>query len=333
MLKKLLVLGLFCFSVIINGQVSNEGHPLSWDISEAKKIIPSIKLPTFNLKMVQAEDEANDDIVAKPYRFGYKFSVDYGLQNSGEWIETKNGGRIWRALFESQGATSMNFLFDSFYIPRGGKVYLYNNDRSDLLGAYTHTSNQKDETFGTWIVKGDKVWIEYFEPKNVRGQGKLHISDAVHGYRTKGAEEKLLNESGDCNHDVDCPIGADFETQRDLLKKGVALLLVNGSDWCTGTLINNTDQDKTPYILTADHCLFETDGSQSFPTSLISARFNWISPNPICASFNNSTNGPTDQLVQGGATLRAHNSDSDMVLLEMNNDIPSDWDVTFAGWR
>ena len=37
---------------------------------------------------------------------------------------------------------------------------------------------------------------------------------------------KFLNTSGNCNHDVDCPIGADFETQRDLVKKGVGFLLI-----------------------------------------------------------------------------------------------------------
>ena len=32
-------------------------------------------------------------------------------------------------------------------------------------------------------------------------------------------------------------------------------LMVLGKDLCTGTLMNNTSQNKKPYILTANHCI------------------------------------------------------------------------------
>ena len=37
--------------------------------------------------------------------------------------------------------------------------------------------------------------------------------------------------------------------------QSVVLLIIDGSVGCTGTLINNTDNDGTPYLLTASHCL------------------------------------------------------------------------------
>ena len=60
-------------------------------------------------------------------------------------------------------------------------------------------------------------------------------------------------------------------------------------------------------------------------------RFNWISPNPVCGSEAASTNSSTN-FTMNGATLRARNSGSDFMLLELNNSIPDDWDVTYAGW-
>jgi len=325
-MKKTLLLFFLSFSFISVAQVTNEGTPISWKYKlQETKSIQAIQLPLFDLQSIQEEDKKNDKLQAKPWRFGYKHEVDYGLENSGLWTELPNGDRLWRILFESKGALSLNFIFNKFYMPVGGKVYLYNEDRSDLLGAYTDIQNQESEILGTWLVNGDKVWIEYFEPQEVKGQGKLHIANATHAYRGKHAYQKVLGDSGDCNHDVDCPIGADWEQHKDNNKKSVALILSNGSDWCSGALINNTNNDKAPYLLTANHC---TDGQNLANWAF---RFGWISPNPVCAEATASTDGPTNMTISG-ATLKVNNANSDVALLELNSAIPDAWDRVWAGW-
>ena len=251
-------------------------------------------------------------------------SVDFGFED-GQWTTLKNGDRIWRLAVESKDALSMNFIFDEFSIPPGSSVYLYNNDRSDLLGAYTSVQNQESGILGTWIVKGEKVWIEYFEPANVAGQGQLHIAKATHGYRNADTfqDAKGLNDSGNCNLDVDCSIGSDWEDNKNHNKRSVGILLSGGQGFCTGALINNTNNDGTPFFLTANHC-YSNPSAWSF-------RFGWISPNPVCAANTNSTNGPTNQTISG-ATLRARSTNADFCLVEINNDIPTAWNRVFAGW-
>ncbi len=332
MMKKVLLVMVVIVGLNVSAQVTNEGVPKSWDMVESKNTLESIKLPVLNIQKMQAEDEINDNIRTKPWRFGYKHEVKYSLDNSGLWTELPNGDRIWRILFESKGALSLNFLFDKYYMPEGGKIYLYNDDKSDLLGAYTSIQNQESGMLGTWLVEGDKIWVEYYEPKNVRGQGKINIAGVTHSYRS-AATMKALGSSGDCNQDVDCPIGADFEPHRDELKKAVALMLVGTQSWCTGTLINNTNEDKKPYFLTANHCMFQDEGNPipGVSAGAFSFRFNWISPDPVCAANTASTDGPQNMTISG-STLRVNNSDSDVVLLEINSAIPSDWDVNYAGW-
>jgi len=325
-MKKTLLFFFLSYSLTFVAQVTNEGKPASWKYELQKtKVVQSIKLPSFDLKAIQEEDKANDKLQAKPWRFGYKHTVDYGLENSGLWTELPNGDRVWRILFESKGALSLNFIFDNFFMPKGGKVYLYNEDRSDLLGAYTAVQNQKSGILGTWLVKGDKVWIEYYEPKIVKGQGKLHTANVTHGYRTRETYQKVLGDSGDCNHDVDCPIGTDWEQHKDHNKKSVALILNNGNDWCSGALINNTNNNQRPYLLTANHC---TDGQNPANWAF---RFGWISPNPVCAATTASTDGPTNMTISG-ASVKANNANSDVALLELNSAIPSGWDRVWAGW-
>ena len=335
-MKKLLLFFVFGYSMTLVAQVTNEGEPASWS-SVKKSGITAITLPQIDIKKIKTEDDINNKLREKPYRVGISHKVNYGMENSGTWTDLANGDRIWRILFSSKDAVHLSVVFDKFFLPRGGKIYLYNDDRTDLLGAYTETQNNEKQVLGTWFVNGDKLWIEYYEPKKVKGLGILNLSSVIHGYRMghsyqKGYLsdfEKSLNDSGDCNHDVDCPIGADFEAQKDLLKKSVAFLNMGDGFICSGALVNNTAEDKTPYFLSANHCYERTVGTAD--ASLFSMRFNWISPNPVCAATTASTDA-IDNFTISGSTFRARNADSDVLLVEINNPIPGSWDVTYAGW-
>lgn len=323
-MKKILSLMLLCTTIVATSQVTNEGTPRSWKAFNDHDQISTKKLPSFDLEAIKAEDAINDTKFEKPWRFGYMHSVDYGFEE-GTWTTLENGDRIWRIAIESKGALSMNFIFDDFYVPKGGSVYLYSDDRNSLLGAYTDLQNQDSGILGTWLVEGEKIWIEYFEPSKMKGQGRLHIAKATHGYRNAESftAAKGLNDSGDCNLDVDCTIGADQDPIKDHNKRSVGILLSGGAGFCTGALINNTNNDGTPYFLTANHC-FSNPAAWSF-------RFGWISPNAVCASTDNSSNGPTTQTLSG-ATLRARSTNADFCLVEINNPIPAAWNRVFAGW-
>jgi hypothetical protein len=316
----LLLIPFFTFS-----QVTNSGKPISWKVEQTntEKII----LPDFDLKQLQNEDALNDEKGDAPFRFGYEHQVDIDINTHGNWTNLPDGSRYWLINIASANAKTMNFLFDEFYLPKGAKLYFYNSDRSDVLGAYTHTQNREDKQFGSWLVDGDNIYIELYEPAEKLGETQLHMSRAIHGYRsvadfTDGA--KGLNDSGACNLDVDCSVGADFDSLKEELKKSVGLIVVGGSGFCTGSLINNTSNNGTPYFLTANHCLGGSVANWAF-------RFNWTSPNPQCATFTNSTNGSFDQTVSGAA-LRASNSISDVALLEITAPLPSSWDLVWAGW-
>ena len=45
----------------------------------------------------------------------------------GEWTTLPNGDKVWRMSYTSEGALSLNFFFDVFWIPEGAKLYVYNN--------------------------------------------------------------------------------------------------------------------------------------------------------------------------------------------------------------
>lgn len=308
----------------VSAQLVDKGAPISWNgkISPKKKD-NVIKMPQFDLQAVLREDAVNDKDKTKPWRFGYNHEVNFGTENSGEWIDLKNGGKIWLLNIYSPGAKTINVIFDQFYIPEGAYLQMYNRDRKHLVGAYTHILNNEAQILGTELVQGDYITLEYYEPAHTKENVKLNIGTVTHGYRSLSLlTEKMmkdLNDSGACNIDVLCPLGNGWNNQI----RSVGMIIVNGNSGCSGALINNTAGDGRPFFLTADHCLGN-------PSNWV-FRFNWHSTAPSCASNIPSGDGPYFQSTFT-STLRASSEGSDFALVELNDNIPAEWGVYFAGW-
>jgi len=319
-----LLIFVLIFNPSANAQLVEVGAPVSWN----NKVAPTqqqfeVLLPPVNIDQLHAEDVINDSDKSGPWRFGFNHQVFLSMDNSGEWTTLKNGDRIWRLVLNSPEARTINVIFDDFFIPKGAFMHMYSADRIHIVGAYTHLLNNEDRILGTELVEGSEIVIEYFEPKSVTNQGSLKIGTVTHGYRSPSVigEQILrgLNDSGACNIDVLCPLGNGWEDQI----RSVALIVVGGNGICTGALVNNTLQDGKPYFLTANHCLGN-------PANWV-FRFNWHSNNPSCATTAPSGNGPFVQTAFNG-TRRASNQQSDFALIELNQPLPSDWNLYYAGW-
>ena len=333
-MKKTTLFITLLFTMYITAQNPDRPQPESWNIAAIEKVTP-IELERPNLAPLQAEDAVNDLDKSIPWRFGYDHFVDFGVTNAGKWHTLPNGDRIWRVKFISPGALTMNLIFDRYNIPAGGKVYIYSGDKSQILNVFTHQHNNPEEILGTWMVDGQSIWIEYFEPKKVSGQGRLNIGNVIHGYRVYTLPDpnnpKVLNDSGDCNVDVNCDISGTSATAnviKDDVKRSVGMIVVGGSGNCTGALINNTNNDGTPYFLTANHCLGGSVAGWAF-------RFNWASDasDADCATSAPSVDNSFIQTASGGI-LRASNSKSDMALVEITDTafFAGSPDVVWAGW-
>ncbi len=184
--------------------------------------------------------------------------------------------------------------------------------------------------FATGLVYGDQVTLEYYLPKKVKEIGVISISGIVHGYKyilPKFGHGNVpgngFNLSGSCNININCPEGNNWQNE----KRAVALILVNGVRMCTGSLINNTNNDNSPYFLTADHCLVNEYGSKIYDAinnpNLDDWIFYWnyeLPPNPNDCNYNNST--PTAPLAfsTSGAQVSANNQNSDFALLTLTED-------------
>lgn len=334
--KLLFICALTLASSTTIAQTTNLGGPLGWKSTAKIDQIDSKKLHGFDMNVVAAEDAINDLDKSIPWRFGYKYTTNYSLLNAGTWENLADGGRVWRLSLVSEGAITMNLLLENVHIPAGASLYLYDDAKTNRVGAYTYRNNRADGLLGTELMHGDHMIVEYYEPANVVGQGSLTIANVIHGYRTlthiQNDLTKSLNSSGNCNIDVNCPLGDTWQNQIS----SVAMIVVGGGGICTGALINNTCNDGTPYFLTANHCLGGSTGNWVF-------RFNWeVAPGDAtlsCATTTSTANSYNlasayDQS-GNGATLLENSGSSDFALMEIDNMDVSDaiaWGAYYAGW-
>ena len=207
-------------------------------------------MPRFDLAALRTEDALTDDPGA-PLRIAKTFAVRLGMKR-GTWTELPGGDRIWRLRITSAGAQAISLLYDRFYLPPGATMHVYNPETGMTIGAFTEANNKATRKFGTALTGGDVAVIEYFEPAAQRGRGHIEVSQVGHVYRYGGLlTGEGPGDSGSCQVDINCEEGADWQDE----KKGVARIIVGGQSLCSGSLLNNSSGDGTPYFLTARHCI------------------------------------------------------------------------------
>lgn len=345
-MKKLYIGVMACLTLSFAsvGQVVSVGNPISFKGKVASEI-ETVNMPGFDLRQTMLEDSINDSNKVGPWRFAFLHSVDLGLENAGTWVELPNGGNLWRLNIKSDEALSLNLVMDKFFMPEGAHMHIYSEDKSQVIGAYTSRNNNEERVFGTELILGESMIIEYFEPKEVAGQGELNIEYVAHGYRSLSLyaenlvedyiEERGYDDAGACNIDAMCTNFASPTSSWSDQINSVAMIVSGGNGVCTGTLVNNTCENGTPYFLTADHCL----GGGNAPSTLTWAfRFNWQRPSSgslDCPAGSGTNPGSTYDQTAYGATIRANSGNSDFALLEITNMTLTDaqsYGAVYAGW-
>ncbi len=246
-----------------------------------------------------------------------------------ETIELPNGDHLCRLAINSPGAQAIALYFKDFYLPIGAKLFFYDPEIEKYYGSYTFENNSDNGFFSSEMIKGDKIVLEYYEPKQVAGEGKIKLFEVLHAYRAPFSSlEKDFGGSGDCEVNVNCPEGNDKTNQKNAVLR---LLIRNGSSgvWCTGTLVNNTREDKTPYVITADHC-----GKFSSDEDMGLWRFYFSYQASGCESPEQEPE--INSLI--GCELVASSSNmgelgSDFFLVKMTSEIPEDYNPYFIGWN
>ncbi len=327
---------LFCLSFSsVQAQKSAGGVPVGLQpdfrnvLSEQK--IEQVNVPKLDMAEVRRQDEARGEA-----RFAAAIDVDYAMGQQGTWTDLPNGDRLWRLKLNAQGAKGIFVMYDDFYMPVGGRMFMYDPAGNQIKGAYTRMNNTSTGRFLTGMIKGETAILEYYEPFTARGQAIIDIAKVYYAYETDFEPEvpegtfRTFSGGGygdalSCHININCDEGAEWQEH----KRGVARMLrvYNiGMGWCSGSLINNTAQDEHPYFLSAFHCFAESATVDAF---LDLWRFDFKYESASCAD---PASEPEAQSLLGCNFISGW-EDSDFMLLELTETIPASYNVRFNGWN
>jgi Trypsin. len=333
-MKKLFLLVSLVVLVAIAGQAQKEvvGIPYSFIHNDISLAVDRVDFPAYDLNELLAED-AQKMKDGSPLRIGAVRHVSYNFNNSGRTDILPDGSRLWRLTLHSPDALAMAVFFSTYNIPEGATMHVYSGDRKQLTGTYTAEDIEPNGVMASEFIEGDELTIEYHEPADVLYHGVIEIDRVSHIYRdvwlTGDPEKGSVDDAGDCHYHAVCPEGAAWRNQINSVVR-ISITGESGTYFCSGALINNVRMDKTPYVLSANHCL---DGASS------SFRFDFFYQFKNC----NGTGNDIVKYLNGGEikAFISYNSQtgtstsSDFLLLLITKDLASKpWSdsLYFSGW-
>lgn len=319
--------------LISSAQLSSGGDPLFPEINRTLQNKFRLEIPAPDISKLEQEDRLFEES-GLPERMGVNIPVNITQASAGIIASANGTEQTWLLNISSCGAYGLGIYFSEFSLPEGARMFVYSEDKKQVLGSYTSANNQDSKKFAIEVVMGASLFIEYTCLLSDANISAFEIGELLYVYKPmlfSGSQANELRDSGSCEVNAACSEGDNWRKE---IKSVTRILVKNGnaSYWCTGTLINNTSADFSPLILTADHCARSWSETYATPDDVSQ----WI------FYFNYETSGCEDETVSDDKSLTGavklassslmQNDGSDFYLILLNDLIPADFEPYYAGW-
>ena len=332
--KSLFICTLFVYySTVVFSQISEGGSPPSFNYplsqrSGSQAISVPIDFYIEDLREIDQWQAAQ----GVPMPVAKLVPVDYTMENSGDYTLLPSGEKIWRLHVIAKDANAIMLYYNDFYIPEGGRLFIYNPDKSQLLGAYTHRTHPSGGLFATEFVGGDELILEYVVSETSADKPRITIGEIGYGYNTTSLREYCditTRASANCNVNINCEEGQAWQNEKKSVCYTVQRIGTK-SYMCTASLMNNTAEDFKPLLLTAAHCGF--DGT-TFATAKEMEQWMFYFNRELEDCSNTSRPKTSNTLI--GCSLLTNTGlagRSDGMLLLLKSNLPANYDVFYNGW-
>lgn len=269
------------------------------------------------------------------YDFGAVISVSINL-SSGNFTNT-SVGKVWTLRVSVPNALSIGLTFNQFNLSPSAEMYIYNDTKTVLNKAIKKEHFVNSDTVSISSINGNAIVVYIIEPNNFGNfQSSISIIQLVGGYQEisdvgdvgGGTNMQQFRATINCIPHVQC------YNWRMMSARAIARIEIprgnNRVGLCTGTLLNNEQNNGRAFLLTAFHCIDANDNNiidADEIQALRQARFQFQFWRTVC---NGTTNN--DGIQFNDAILLSQNRASDMVLLELINPPGVGDGVNYAGW-
>lgn len=310
-MKKILFLILLYIPSYGYSQVETNAIPYCFSNKSDTIKMSSFVFKNFNTdSLIQSEKK-----ILNYKKYCFAKSLDVSLEFSNKFqIETDSFNiKLQRIIVP--GSMGLAIYFQNFNLLPNEKIFIFNENKSYLIGALTHKNNKQSGFLHTRFIPDDTIIIEYHQLKD-NNSTAVSINSIAAAYR------QISGSSDWCEININCDNSQMWQT----VKKSVAKISYrDDSDdsyyVCTGQLVANANLDNTPYFLTANHCInSETEANTAV------FYFNYETEDCL------STQGSNDQSVSGSQLIATANDKLDFTLLQLSVVPPEVYEPYYAGW-
>lgn len=261
------------------------------------------------------------------------------LAGQWQWHRLADGAQVAAVRFSAEGAQAVRLGVLVQELPEGTVLRFYGADGAvqEMHAAELAALRAVNEAAGLRGEDARLVWgpdtagaestLEVqLPPGATPGQLKLAVPRLSHLTHTVAQADlpwrkdtTHIGAGGSCNIDVTCADQASQDSGRAVAKMVFSNSQGN-SFVCTGTLLNDTRNSRTPYFLTAAHCISD----QAMASSLLTY---WFFRAASCGSAPRFDSQATR--MSGGARLLYTRAKLDTTLLRLNGQPPAN--VVYAG--
>lgn len=234
----------------------------------------------------------------------------------------------WKQQIQVPESKALALKIEKIILPKGSQLYIYSNNEKDnfLFFDASEQAFEKSNFISKKINASDLV-IEYNSNEANWDSVKISIEGLVNYYERQIESNPGFKQSTDCEVNMACSEGELWCNESQSV---VRILIQAGPfySYCSGSLINNTKKDFTPYILTAEHC---GEGSNDEDFKYWKFDFHYESQN--CASPNNESEIFSNSISGCEQIAKSLSVDSDFRLIKLLHEVPQAWSAYYAGWN
>jgi hypothetical protein len=263
------------------------------------------------------------------YQFGKIIPILYRLEDFDLIKVKEDGTQIYHLKIAAPKALALNLYFSKVQMDPSAKIFIFSPFENKISPSIEASQVLEDQTLITDHYNGDMLWIEYHHPPNSDFQNPFIVSGLTYCYKPVKAGNGF-GDSDFCMVNVACSESSNYSNAVAASLR-IKVINVDGTTaWCSGTLVNNTSNNGTPYILTANHCRINSSISK-----LNDWEFYFNYQQPTC---QRTTIEPTLLVLKGADFIASPGTDdgefsSDFLLLKLKNSISKNWNVVFSGWN
>ena len=324
--------GVFLFIIIlnvlyINAQEISRNTPFSL-LNKTQLRVKSYNIKALDFEQVLEEDAIQQD---KYQQFNVARLQKQDLQfENFTSVLLRDSIRVSRITIQLSKAKKIAIKFKNISLPKGSELFIYSpNQKKEFL---SYTAKDKDYSLSNTISKsiiGSKIIIEYNQRITTEIDPIIHILGFVNFYEREITQTPGFGGSTNCEVNVACSEGEHWCQE---INSVVRIFIQSGKSYsyCSGSVVNNTKQDRTPYVLTAEHC--GTRASEE-DFKYWAFEFNYQSAN--CDSPDSESEIKSNRIIgceKIAQAKRIGHSGSDFRLIKLLKSIPNEWSVNYAGW-